>query len=142
MARQRRDQALVLSFDGLTDVVTNLAGTLILLVVLILGVTRAAQRGGSPPSAPPEGNRRLENLLREVQALEMQTRLIDRQIQQMEEDLPELEKRANELRQKWRSAPSHEHPPERRGRTARALHQDSQALPFAQSPPSFPSDQT
>lgn len=42
MKRERRQDGIELNFDGLADAVTNLVGTLILLVVLVVGLTRDA----------------------------------------------------------------------------------------------------
>lgn len=55
MKRRRRQDGIELNFDGLTDAVTNLVGTLILLVVLVMALTHEAQphKGGSSSEPPP-----------------------------------------------------------------------------------------
>lgn len=44
MARRRRND-VDFNFDGLTDSITNLAGSLVLLVVLVFAITKPKERG-------------------------------------------------------------------------------------------------
>jgi TolA-binding protein len=94
----------MLNFDGLTDAVTNLTGTLILLVVLIFGITTQARNPAPslvPPQPPapktPEG-KPIGPLVEDVEALRMQIQRVDGQIRRLEGDLPRLEQRIEELR--------------------------------------------
>lgn len=103
MSRNQRNQPITISFDGLTDAVTNLAGTLILLVVLILGVTHAARPGRSSREQSSDATSATV-LLQRIHALEMEISLIDRQILQAEQEVPELRQRVQKLLQ--RSGPS------------------------------------
>lgn len=99
-----------LNFDGLTDAITNLAGALILLVVLLIGLTRSVVEepeevvGATPAAEPPPaveqaaGDRTLESLLETVQTLRARIAHIDREIKDIEEQrLPELRQRAEKL---------------------------------------------
>jgi len=98
MSRRRHDK-IELSFDGLTDVVTNLAGALILLVVLVLSVTRLAQApGGAPPATSP-GKKPIAPVIEEIYHLEQEIAAVHQQILQIEESLPELRKRVQTLEQ-------------------------------------------
>jgi len=102
MARQSRSTKVELNFDGLTDAVTNLTGTLILLVVLMLGITRAVTKEGS---GGYRGGKPVDPLLQQVTALEMQINAIDEEISRLQRDLPVWQRRARELLDKSGAAP-------------------------------------
>ena len=99
MVRERRSQPTTVNFDGLTDVVTNLAGTLILLVVLLLGLTTEARP--RLPAGGPAGEktaRPIEPLLRQIQVVELEIQSVDGQIRLIEQGVGELESRVESLR--------------------------------------------
>ena len=54
MAREQHASNTTLNFDGLTDVVTNLVGALILLVILLFGLTTEARVWRGPPAVQEE----------------------------------------------------------------------------------------
>lgn len=99
MSRRQRTQQVVINFDGLTDAVTNLAGVLILVVVLILGIT--SQTDSNPPqetsAAASAEDDSLEPLLRRVQMLRLQILAVDEEIRRYEQELPELQRRLDAL---------------------------------------------
>ena len=101
-----------MNFDGLTDAVTNLTGTLILLVVLILELTHPARRASDGAAKPPQEQQQVEPLLQRMQALELATRFIDGEISALEKDLSEnLEPRVKALEEKAKTAPPPRVPP-------------------------------
>jgi hypothetical protein len=95
MKRLRRRDTIELNFDGLTDAVTNLVGTLILLVVLVMMLTResasftpretAAGADQQPQSAV--------SLLERIEVLREQIRQVQREVQTLEDDLPGIQAR-------------------------------------------------
>ncbi|NQT16475.1 MAG: cell envelope integrity protein TolA [Planctomycetes bacterium] len=97
MTRRRRSESVVLNCDGLTDAVTNLTGTLILLVVLIFGITTEARI--APPSEAGEAHegRPIDPLVEETEILKLQIQQVDREIRRLEGDLPRLEQQAEDL---------------------------------------------
>jgi len=103
MARRRRNEGVALNFDGLTDAVTNLTGTLILLVVLIFGITTEARTPAPPPPPPPAPRTRqgkpILPLLQKIEILKLQIEQTDKQIRTLKDDLPRLEAEAEQLQQ-------------------------------------------
>jgi len=103
MARRQRNQKTELNFDGLTDAVTNLTGTLILLVVLLFGITTETRperaTGGRPVAEDLEP---IGPLLEQVEVLKLQIEMVDRQIHRLEQGLPELQARVQKLKQPQR----------------------------------------
>lgn len=105
MARGRRNERVVLNFDGLTDAVTNLTGTLILLVVLIFGITTEARTPSPPPPPSPPAEKThqgkpIRPLLQKIEILRLQIEQTDQQIRMLGDDLPRLEAQVQELQQK------------------------------------------
>jgi len=102
MTRKPRTQHVAVSFDGLTDAVTNLTGAIILLVVLVLGVTTEAPPQPREGAASAEGaaDRTVESLLERAQAARLAIRGIEDGIRRREQELPELERRLESLRRK------------------------------------------
>ena len=99
MTRKARNQHVAVSFDGLTDAVTNLTGAIILLVVLVLGITAEAPPQPSEGEAVAEGaaDRTVESLLQRAQAMRLAIRGIEDAIRQRQQELPELERRLGEI---------------------------------------------
>jgi len=106
MPRKRRSGKTELSFDGLTDSVTNLVGALILLVVLIIGVTREAVSQQQPPErnkpAVPKnaGEKSIRPLQDRVNQLNAQINGVDNNIQVLKNELRQLGDEVDELLQK------------------------------------------
>jgi hypothetical protein len=102
----RRDQGVALNFDSLTDTITNLAGALILVVMLVLGMTRQtppAATPGGPPAAPEvKKPKPLAPLLEEIQGLNLRIQQVDAEIHQLEQGLPALRDRVEQLKAKAR----------------------------------------
>jgi len=96
---KRRDTSLEINFDGLTDTITNLVGSLILLVVLVIAATRPKVRGLAELPAPDKSvgaERAIDPLLEELSRMRTQIEGVDGEIQRMEARVPEL---AGEIRQ-------------------------------------------
>jgi TolA-binding protein len=84
----------------LTDAVTNLTGTLILLVVLMFGITHKVQ---PKIQQPPETSREEKGkpvgpLIRKVEMLKREIQAVDTQIQGLEQRIPALEQEIEQLR--------------------------------------------
>src|SRR4051794_24932225 len=92
MAKRRMSQ-IELNFDSMTDLITNLAGGLILLVLLLLGVTREAvsQSKPAPPPAPAEeepqeaGDRSAKALRQRINDLQIELKSIESSLQRLDE---------------------------------------------------------
>lgn len=92
-----RKQEIELNFDGLTDSVTNLVGALILIVVLVISITQRAVYTPPPESVvaesgADEADRPLETiaeLLRELDALNVETVRIRDGVTRIEQRIPE-----------------------------------------------------
>ena len=99
-----RTSGIQFNFDSLTDTITNLSGTLILIVVLVLGLTRAVTRKvvPPPPPQPPKqaSGKPIAPLLRQVEQLKLQIRTVDKEVGNLEALLPELQQAVGELRKK------------------------------------------
>lgn len=72
MGQRRTD--VELCFDSMTDLITNLAGGLILIVLLLLAITRIAPRPAASPgveaAAPHAGERPVRPLLTRLDRLQ------------------------------------------------------------------------
>ncbi len=104
--RKRRQAGIDLNFDGLIDVVTNLVGSLILLVVLVIAVTKPKQSGIDelPPRENTAGaEKAMDPLLEEIRSLREQLQTEAAGIRQMEERIPELENEIQELQDESKS---------------------------------------
>lgn len=75
----------LLNFDSLTDTVTNLAGALILLVVLILGITGQGEAS------------RTEPLLEQLEQLRVEIQSVDQETRQIEDALRVLQQRLDRV---------------------------------------------
>jgi hypothetical protein len=100
----RRNTEVELCFDSMSDLITNLAGGLILVVMLLLCVTREAPKasdfgpGGSwKRSAGEKSSRELFNRL---SLLQIEAARLDDGIAADERSLRDLEKKAAELLKK------------------------------------------
>lgn len=106
MSRSRH-QELELNFDGLTDALTNLVGTLILFVFLLLAVTGDKRSEAETPPAmaalweqtgevhsSAELTRRILDLQAELGDLEANTGALESEIESLRARAGELAKRA------------------------------------------------
>lgn len=90
MAR-RRDSDVELSFDSMTDLVTNLAGGLILVVLLLMGMTRNAQ-----PVVEDKSVRQLYELANELRA---EIQAVDQHLRRSEEEVDMIRREVEALLQ-------------------------------------------
>ena len=97
----RNRSHLDLSFDSLTDVVTNLVGGLILLIVVVMGMTTpriGGVRALPPPDNQPGAEQPMNELLDRIRALQESLRVVEQDITQVEARLPELSDELGELK--------------------------------------------
>lgn len=98
----RRKSGVELNFDGLTDSVTNLVGSLILLVVLVVAVTSPEIAGVEKPP-PPDNDAGAEQpvdmLLERMRAMKVKIDNVDQGIKRIELRLPEIDAEVIELQQ-------------------------------------------
>lgn len=117
MARTRRSDEIELNSDGLTDAVTNLTGTLILLVVLMFGITHAVQPEMElPPPAPENTGKPVGPLLRKIEMLRREIQNVDGQIRGLEQRIPALEQEVERLRTEAAKRANESSPPPPRDR--------------------------
>src|SRR3954451_23027291 len=99
---KRRSSEVELCFDSMTDLITNLAGGLILLVLLLLGLTREAPApAAAAPEPAAEGKKGSEKsavpLLEQVNQLRAASERVDKDVSLLQERMRELRKDAHEL---------------------------------------------
>jgi TolA-binding protein len=97
---RRRVSGLDLNFDSLTDVVTNLVGGLILLIIMVIGATQPAAIGLTylpPPENKPGGDRSMDRLLEEIRSSQQTLEQVNQDIRRVEARLPELAGELEEL---------------------------------------------
>jgi hypothetical protein len=100
MPRLRSSEHAQLNFDGLTDSVTNLTGTLVLLVLLLIGVTQRNVAPWPGPSAPAEEN--TDPGRQSADALLQQSSLMIEQLRRDEQLLGTVEGEASSLAEEVR----------------------------------------
>jgi hypothetical protein len=88
---RRRDSDVELSFDSMTDLVTNLAGGLILVVLLLMGMTRNAQ-----PVVEDKSVRQLYELANELRA---EIQAVDQHLRRSEEEVDMIRREVEALLQ-------------------------------------------
>ena len=108
MTRRTRDR-IALSFEGLTDAVTNLTGALILLVALVLGVSHAARV--QPGAGEASGETSPDELFDLVTQLKIDIGLVEQDVSRLESEIPALEERVRVLAEKAEAARATEQPP-------------------------------
>lgn len=100
---QRRVSEFSLNYDSLTDLITNLAGGLIMLVLLLFGMTkgtteearaRDSLRRPPPTKTDPNASRKAATLKTEVRVLEAQDRDLDERLARLREEAEELKRLA------------------------------------------------
>jgi hypothetical protein len=103
-ASSKKGQTVQFNFDSLTDTVTNLSGTLILIVVLVLCLTREMLPPRHDDPAPPgvAGGKPIAPLLTKVEQIKSQIRSVDQDVRKLEARVPELQRRLQELQNKAR----------------------------------------
>lgn len=87
-----------MNLDSLTDTVTNLAGALVLLVILVLGLTRSGALRPPAAGGAERSERSIERLVEQVNRMRLEIKLVDQQVRSVEEELPKLRERVKELR--------------------------------------------
>ena len=91
----RRTSEIELCFDSMTDLITNLAGGLVLLVLLLMGMTTEgggkADVAASPPPAAGAGQKSIKPLEQQAQVLKAEIALMDKNIANLESRLPALQ---------------------------------------------------
>jgi hypothetical protein len=92
----RRVSEIELCFDSMTDLITNLAGGLVLLVLLLMGMTtegggRADVAAAPPPPAAGAGQKSIKPLEQQAQVLRTEIAIMDKNISSLESRLPALQ---------------------------------------------------
>ena len=104
----RRNSEVELCLDSMTDLITNLAGGLILVVMLLLGLTREAPKTldtkSSSVGKESTGEKSTAELVRKLQQLKNETDVVNLEIEADEARLTELNGRADELMKKVKAA--------------------------------------
>ena len=98
MLHGQRGESPAINFDPLTDTITNLAGALVLVVVLVLAMSRASPIG-YPPLPPPDDPRErpVEPLLVQMEMIWAATRQTTARVQALQAGLEQLEPRVQRL---------------------------------------------
>ena len=106
----RRNSEVELCFDSMTDLITNLAGGLILIVMLLLAITREAPKPLEPrpgsAGKQTSGEKSTLELSKRIFNLKIDTDRVDNEIIVDKQQLDELEKRAEELLKNTKAADS------------------------------------
>jgi len=108
MVRKQANPLVRFNFDSLTDTITNLAGTLILVVVLVMGIAGHVRREGMGPTA---GGHTVEALQQQLLLLQQQTQEIDRRIGDLAQQWSAVQSRAGAMPQRPASPPATTRPP-------------------------------
>lgn len=87
----RRSSELDLCFDSMTDLITNLAGGLILIVLLVLGLTQPA---------PPPGSVSVRQLYDQANEIQLEAEHLNQQLRQSEQQLDVLRQETEDLERK------------------------------------------
>jgi hypothetical protein len=97
----RRNSEVELCFDSMSDLITNLAGGLILVVMLLLCVTREAPKAADPEfggnGKRTAGEKPSRELFNRLNLLQIEATRLEDGIATDGRTLRELEKKANEL---------------------------------------------
>jgi hypothetical protein len=97
MARRRRENTVSLNFDSLTDTITNLAGALILVVVLVLGMSRDAPVDPRPPPEPTqEGEKLMGPLVVRLERARSQMRKLEADVGTLESGIEDLRRKLSQ----------------------------------------------
>lgn len=107
----RRVSEIELCFDSMTDLITNLAGGLILLVLLLFGVTRDAVSQAKPapeplmeePGPADSGDRSTKAMQQRISELQIEVNAVETAIRRLEEPLRQAKQEAEELLRKVES---------------------------------------
>jgi hypothetical protein len=102
---KRRTSEVELCFDSMTDLITNLAGGLLLLVLLLMGLTRESS-AQAPQAVPQEkgpkdaAEKSVRPLLDRINRLKGEIRRADEQIRELDQRLPQLKEQVEDLLKK------------------------------------------
>jgi hypothetical protein len=105
---RRQKPRVELNFDGLTDSIMNLAGSLILLVVLVFAITKAKESGEEQPPPPDNkvgGELSISPLMERLQSVNSGLTGVEQEVQRIEARLPELAADIEELRRRSNPGP-------------------------------------
>ena len=100
MAARSPSSPVGFNFDGLTDCITNLAGSLILLVVIVFALTVPKETGSDQPDFPSNkvgAEVPMQPLVDKIQVLRSDTERLTQKAQQIEESIPKLTAEIEEL---------------------------------------------
>jgi hypothetical protein len=111
-----RKSEVELCFDSMTDLITNLAGGLILVVLLLLGMTQAAPRTlqprpGPDQGSPKDGERDIRPLVVRLALLQADLDAVNEAIDADAKQLKKLEADAAKLLDKDKTEPAPEPAP-------------------------------
>jgi hypothetical protein len=105
-----RKSDVELCFDSMSDLITNLAGGLILVVMLLLAITREAPKTivvdpNMAAGKKTAGEKSARELFQRLTAIELETARVDAELAADESLLKELDKKADDLLKKVAAAP-------------------------------------
>jgi hypothetical protein len=103
-----RNQKVEFNFDSLTDCITNLAGSLILVTLIIFGLTKPKESGGLEPEYRRQsvgGDASMAALLHELDAMRTDLQRIHRDMGDMNGQLPEMTVKLDDLEAKLKRKP-------------------------------------
>ena len=113
MPKPTRYAGVKMNFDAMTDTITNVAGAMIRLVILVLVITQPIASNLPPPPPPPndlgdsspagKADQPLRPLVAEIELLKTLIHDVDGKTAAMERELPSLRDRVEKLRQAARS---------------------------------------
>jgi hypothetical protein len=98
-----RTSAAQFNFDGLTDSITNLAGSLILLVLIVFALTTPKEVGSQQPSSmvgPSGADVPMGPLVEKIQAMNSDVDRLEQQTRRIEDRLPQLTTELEKLKRK------------------------------------------
>jgi peptidoglycan hydrolase CwlO-like protein len=99
--KPHREPGLNVNFDSLNDVVTNLVGGLILLIVVVIGATTARIGGARTPSRSESRageEQPIDQLLERIRVMQEAVQSVEQDILEVQEKLPELAAELEQLK--------------------------------------------
>ena len=101
-----RGQRIEFNFDSLTDCITNLAGSLILVTLIIFGLTKPKESGDARPEYVKRnigGEASMASLVHRLEAMRTDLRQIHRELDGYGEQLPQVVSELEKLEQRSKS---------------------------------------
>lgn len=105
---QRRNSDVELCFDSMTDLITNLAGGLMLVVLLLMGLTREAPKAAEPRAHgadAPRAERSHHPLVERLDTLKPEIDSVNTSLVEAEQNLERLEKVVAAMQTEAKAAP-------------------------------------